>query len=380
MPQAPWRRPGPVIAVAIATAAGLWVASGEIGAERRPEARKPPAKLEQATVLPKVRTRSVTAQARRETLRLQGQSSAHRSATLRAEAEGRLVALTIDKGDSVAAGDTLVRIDPRGKPAALAEAKAYRQQRRLELDAARRLAEKGHRSATQLAQARAQYEQAEAQVNQAEVALAGTTVTAPFAGRIAERPVEMGDYVTPGTELARLVELDPITLVAQVSERDIAALGPGDPVQARTVGGTKLSGRLTYVGSVANTATRTFQIEAEAPNPQLRVRAGVTLDITIPLKAAPAHRIPTSALTLADDGRVGVKLLDDADRVRFHPVTIESESADAVWVAGLPDEVRLIVLGQNFVETGQQVAPVPNAAASGSDATPVPDTVEETAP
>jgi len=71
-------------------------------------------------------------------------------------------------------------------------------------------------------------------------------------------------------------------------------------------------------------------------------------------------------LTLNDDGIVGVRTVDDDDTVRFKPVEILADETRGVWIGGLPDQVRLIVVGQEFVIEGEQVTPVTVAAAATS--------------
>lgn len=67
-------------------------------------------------------------------------------------------------------------------------------------------------------------------------------------------------------------------------------------------------------------------------------------------------------LTLNDAGEIGVRVLDDGDKVRFVPVTILGGDDKGVWLAGLPDKVRVIVAGQDYVVEGQTVEPVPAEA------------------
>jgi len=60
-------------------------------------------------------------------------------------------------------------------------------------------------------------------------------------------------------------------------------------------------------------------------------------------------------MTLADDGRVGVRTVNAENVVSFVPVTIIGGTVDGMWVAGLPEEVRIITVGQEFVIDGQVV-------------------------
>ena len=68
-----------------------------------------------------------------------------------------------------------------------------------------------------------------------------------------------------------------------------------------------------------------------------------------------AHKIPPSVLTLQDDGTVGVKTIDENNKVVFYPIKKEIDTIDGMWVSGLPDEVKLIITGQEYITVGQTV-------------------------
>ena len=98
------------------------------------------------------------------------------------------------------------------------------------------------------------------------------------------------------------------------------------------------------------------------PNPGSEIRAGMTARLTIESGQIRAHTLSPALLTLADDGTIGVKTVDEYDRVRFYPVTIEGSGDSGVTVTGLPDVVSVISVGQGFVIEGQTVVPVQNEA------------------
>ena len=77
-----------------------------------------------------------------------------------------------------------------------------------------------------------------------------------------------------------------------------------------------------------------------------------------PLDETDAIRISPALLTLADNGAVGVRLVDEGDIVQFEEVTIIDSSEDGIWIKGLPTEVRLITEGQEFLSEGLKVEPI----------------------
>ncbi|MEC7206748.1 MAG: efflux RND transporter periplasmic adaptor subunit, partial [Pseudomonadota bacterium] len=69
-----------------------------------------------------------------------------------------------------------------------------------------------------------------------------------------------------------------------------------------------------------------------------------------------AHLLPQSALTLNDDGILGIRFIDEQNTTRFAAVNLEQDSKEGVWVSGLDDNVDVIVIGQEFVREGVKVS------------------------
>ncbi len=84
----------------------------------------------------------------------------------------------------------------------------------------------------------------------------------------------------------------------------------------------------------------------------------MTAELKIDLPPEIAHKIPQNALTLDDDGRLGVRLADDG-KALFVPTRIIAEETDGVWVAGLPETASVIVVGQEFVQDGRAIVAQP---------------------
>ena len=69
-----------------------------------------------------------------------------------------------------------------------------------------------------------------------------------------------------------------------------------------------------------------------------------------------AHKITASVLLLTDEGNIGVRTVNSESKVEFHSIKIIKDTADGIWVSGIPQFSNLIVQGQGFVENGQTVA------------------------
>lgn len=355
-----------LLAALVALAATAWIASGQIDGLQiaAPDGgasgvRSAGSAAPAAAPLPRVRVRAQTAEMRAADIVLRGRTEAVRSVRLRAETRGTVKEIMVEKGAQVAADDVLLQLSQDDRLARLRQTKALLEQRQIEFDAARQLSEKGYRSDTAVAEARAQLEVAKAEVAAMEIDIAYTTVHAPFDGVIDARMAEIGDFLDVGDPIATIVDLNPILVVGQISERDVAQISVGDAGSARMVTGDTLRGTVRYISKVADEATRTFRVELEIPNPTHRVTQGISSEIRLPLERQAAHLVSPAVLTLADDGTIGVKLVNDAGAVEFHPVSIIADGPDGVWLAGLPSHATFITVGQEFVIDGQKVEAIP---------------------
>ena len=352
-----------IFAALLAVGATAWVVSGQFDDNAaEPEPQKPPADLGALDEAPAVRVRPSRAQTHAVVDLLRGRTEANRLVEIKSETDGRIIELTVDDGTTVKEGEIIARLSPGDRPARLAQAKALLAQRKIEYEADRKLSEKGFRAATQLAAAEASLEAAEATVKLAEVELAYTLIRAPFDGVIDQRLAELGDYVDRGDAVARLVELDPMLIVTQVNERAIQRLAIGAPGGARLLTGQTVEGRIRHISTVADEATRTFRVELEVANPDGAISDGMTAEIALPLSQIQAHLVSPAILTLSDSGLIGVKAVDADSRVVFHPVSIVDTDNDGVWVSGLPEEVTLITVGQEYVSDGEAVRAVSESA------------------
>jgi multidrug efflux system membrane fusion protein len=283
---------------------------------------------------------------------------------VRAETSGRVVQLPVDRGDRVSEGDLLCRIAEDAREARLEEARQAVAQARIEFDGAVSLRERGLQSETAIAGAEARLAASRANLAQQELDLERTFVRAPFDGVVEDRPVEIGDLLQAGGTCATVVDPDPMMLVGQVAEQDVGRLAPGAEGFGTLITGDAVTGRVAFVANTAAPTTRTFRVEVAVPNPDGRLRDGITAEIRIPVERFLAHQVPSSILALDDAGDLGVRILDAADRVRFVNVDVVKDSPDGVWVRGLPDPAKIITVGQELVTPGQQVEAVLEASSA----------------
>lgn len=347
-----------LIAGVLAVGLAGWLASGQVGGDEAHDVRaEMPSEADEPERLT-VRVRELIGENIEREIVINGKTEPSRRVELRAESVGRVIDIVAREGSAVAKGELILRLDPRDRAARKLEAEALLNQRKIQLDAARKLGEKGFQADTNVALAKANFAAAEAALMSAELNLDHTLIRAPFAGVLDRRHVEIGDYVDVGEPIAVVLDQDPYLVTGEVTETDVAKLEIGVPGSVRLASGDRTEGTLRYIASQADEQTRTFEVELEVPNPTKRLSAGVSAEIRLSIEQVLAHRVSPSVLALADDGTLGVKTVDDQDIVVFLPVDIAKADQNEVWLTGLPKAVRLIVVGQGFVSDGAKVQPV----------------------
>jgi multidrug efflux system membrane fusion protein len=299
---------------------------------------------------------------------LNGRTEPARAVTLRAEVEGRVIALSATHGAAVRKGDVIVQLDKRDRQARLAEAHSLLNQRKLEYAGSKKLQKKNLQSEIQLARVGAQLATSRAQVERIELEIRNTSVIAPFDGILDRLPVEVGSYLKAGDEIGRLLEQDPVIFVGYVSQQERHRLVLGDTGIAYLVTGSVVEGELRYIASEADPITRTFRVELQIPNPDRSLVSGITAEIRIPVRFVSAFQLSPAMLSLSSDDVLGVKIVNAQDRVEFLPVQVVKSSSEGLWISGLPKEIRIITVGHGFVRAGDKVIPVDERDITGSTA------------
>lgn len=330
---------------------------------------------------------------------LRGQTKADREVQVRSETTAIVISDPLRKGSFVKKGDLLCQLDPGTRDASLAkamanlaeakshvpESKARVQEAYARLDeakinnhAAAKLSEGGYASSTRVAATQASVRSAEAGIESAKSGVESTKagiesasasvavaqreldrliIRAPFEGLLESDAAELGSLMQPGSLCATVIQLDPIMLIAYVPEADVNRVRVGALAGAQLAGGQRVTGNVTFLSRSADPTTRTFLVEIAVPNTDLAIRDGQTADIAITSDGASAHKLPQSSLTLNNDGKLGVRTVNSDNIVEFMAVELLRDQIDGIWVGGLPDQVDVIVAGQDFVVQGVQVNP-----------------------
>ena len=354
--QKPW-----IISLAILLAIGLWLLSGTSGREPAPQAETSESAEKEQAPLAKVVVTNFKSQPTQRSISLYGRTAPDRQATLGAEVSGTVEKLLVRKGQRVSEGQPLIQLNKADRELQLKRAEALLMVREKEHNAARSLRDRGLQGEVAFSQAEASLIDAKATVRNLELALENTLIEAPFDGIVETLHIEKGDYLGVGDPVATVVDLDPLVINADVSERHIQQIHTGQKARISLLNGYSTEGELRYQASVASAQTNTFAIEIEIPNPAMKLAAGVSADVELKLDKQSAIKVTPSMLALDESGNLGIKTLASDNRVNFIPIAIVKVEPDGVWLSGVGDQVDVITVGQGFVRAGDNVIPVHQA-------------------
>lgn len=290
-----------------------------------------------------------------------GQAEAFRRTTVTAQLEGWVESVSVRENQRVGRGAELAVIDSTEYALRVDQARAglltaeadFRQMVLFddEIDDAAVREER-----RRVARSRSGLDQAEVELQRAELELARTRITAPFEGRAADLLVVPGQYVTPGTELVTVVDLDPIKVEVQVLESELAFLSEGRSAQVAFAAypGERFTGRIETINPLVDPESRTGRVTVLLPNPDARIKPGMYAEVSLDAEALPDRvMVPRSAILERGEGRRRTMLFvydesGDVGRAKWRYVNVGRENDTHVELLREGPE-------QDFVEPGETV-------------------------
>lgn len=304
---------------------------------------------------------------------------------------GRVVALPLDISDPVERGDTVAILDSaefeqdaNQAQAELAVAQANLAQSESALEIARRehqravaLRERGIASEAefdtaqadllsreaQVKVAAAQVARARAALEAARIRLGYTTISADWSDGddrrvVAERYVDAGETVSANQPLLLIVDLNPITAVINVTERDYGQLEPQMEARLTTDSfpGRVFEGRVERIAPVFNAGSRQARVELSLENPEGQLKPGMFVRASISLRREDEATVaPFAAITRRAD-KQGVFLVDaDGSKVSWRPVELGIRSGEWIQLLGEPLSGDVVTLGQHLLDDGSAI-------------------------
>lgn len=297
-----------------------------------------------------------------EYIRVTGEIEALHDVTVSAEEAGVIARFFVRKGERVAREAPIAKIDDKLLAAQVAEARALAELAAEQYERQRRLWEE-ERIGSEIAylQARSSAEAARARLAALEERLDRTVIRAPVGGIVDDDLVEVGEMVSPGTPVARIVAIHQVKVVAGVPERYASDLRRGEVARVRldVFPEREFEGRLAYVGASVDARSRTVQVEILLENPELTVKPRMVANVQIPrARLKDVVVVPQDAVVRTEDGyevfvvaRNGQHPTAEARRVTLGP----AYENRLVITDGLRPGDELITMGHRLVEHGSLV-------------------------
>ena len=295
-----------------------------------------------------------------------GDLAAVHQVNVTSDVSGRIVDIMFTAGSSVKAGSPLVQLFDAPDQGDLANFKAQATMAQLSLDRAKQLASRQFGPQATVDSAQSAFDQANAGIAKTQAIISQKLVRAPFDGELGVRKVEVGQYLTAGTQIVSLTDLSQLYANFTVTEKDSGALKVGQIVRIAVDAypGRKFEGKITTIEPQIATDTRNIRVQATIANPERILKPGMFTTTTVVLpEKQPVVTIPETAVdyTLYGDS---VYLLTEKKEedgktsltvVRTFVQTGNRIEGRAEILKGLKPGDRVVAVGQLKLQSGAAV-------------------------
>jgi len=304
-----------------------------------------------------------------QTIEANGNTAAWQEAIISAETGSlRITELLVDVGSQVKRGQLLARLsdvtataDVRKQEAAVAQARANLQQAQADLKRSSQVADSGAVSAQKLdeyriteAVDRAALASAEAELKNRRTVLSQTQIVAVDDGIISSRSALLGNVVSAGSELFRIIRQGRIEWQAEVDAQQLERVRPGQTAQVNLPGGKVVDGKVRLVSPTLSTNTGRAIVYVALNEPD--THPGLFANGVIELGSTPALTLPESAL-VPRDGRTDVYVLniDGSTAARRTVVVGRHRDGRSEILSGLDAGANVVASGGGFLSDGARV-------------------------
>ena len=178
---------------------------------------------------------------------------------------------------------------------------------------------------------------------------------APFNGILLDGHKIGGELVMPGEKVYELIDLSSLKIFGYINENEILNISLNNEVSISILG-EEIEGKIDYISPISDPNTKTFEIVVKVDNKNYRYKDGLSSMISIKKGEVLAHKISPSILALGNDGALGVKVINDESKVMFKEIQVIEDTSEYMLVTGLNEKEQLIIVGQQYVSTGEEVS------------------------
>ncbi|MGD2055943.1 MAG: efflux RND transporter periplasmic adaptor subunit [Gammaproteobacteria bacterium] len=277
------------------------------------------------------------------------------------EVAGKVSEIRFESGERVAAGELLLRLDDSVDQAELEGIMAERHLAELQFRRRKELVEKKSISRSDYDEAQLRLENATAQLATRRALIDKKRITAPFAGWLGIRRVDLGDYLAPGSAIVPLESLQPIFVDYTLPERFLARITPGQRVEVEVQAwpGEVFEGRISAIDPGIDPGTRNVKIRATLQNPEEKLRPGMFAEVrTLQPERSGVLTLPQTAITYNPygDAVFVIESRDGGLQVQRRQVTTgEVRDGHVEIISGLAAGDRVVSAGQVKLRNGQAV-------------------------
>jgi multidrug efflux system membrane fusion protein len=296
-----------------------------------------------------------------------GDLAAVHQVNVTSDVSGRITEILFTAGTEVKAGSPLIQLFDAPEQADLASFKAQATVAQLSLDRAKQLASRQFGPQATVDSTQAAFDQASAGIARTQAVISQKLVRAPFDGELGVRKVEVGQFLTAGTQIVTLTDLSMLYLNFTVTEKDSGNLKVGQTVRIRVDAypGRTFEGKITTIEPQIATDTRNIRVQATIENPDKILKSGMFATTTVVLPDKPAVvTVPETAVdyTLYGDSVYLITEKKEAEgktsltAVRTFVRTGNRIDGRAEILTGLNAGDRVVAVGQLKLQSGAAVA------------------------
>ena len=177
---------------------------------------------------------------------------------------------------------------------------------------------------------------------------------APFGGVLLDGHKIAGELVMPGEKVYEIIDLSSLKIFGYINENEILDISLDNEVEV-TILDEQVKGIIDYISPISDPETKTFEIVVKVENKDLRYKDGLSSIISIIKGNVLAHKISPSILALGDKGELGVKVIGSDNTVQFKKINVIEDTSDYMLVSGLSQKEKIIIVGQQYVSSGEKV-------------------------
>jgi membrane fusion protein (multidrug efflux system) len=308
-------------------------------------------------------------------IRVLGVARGRRSVNITSSTSQLITRVLFTDGQRVAAGTPLVELQAREEDAGIIEARARVDQAQRQYDRFKTLADRGIAPRVTAEDAETALASARASLSAAQARRGDRLIRAPFAGVLGLSSVTAGTYISPGSVITTLDDIDVVRVDFPVPERYLGVLRTGAPISARidAYGDETFSGRIALIDTRVNEQTRSVTARAEIPNPGARIRPGMAVRVAIQEGVRTAPAVPEGAVQYEGEGAFVYRIARGERGAVAQRVEVKTGAVEGGFVeilSGLDAGDRVVGSGLNRIQPGAPVTVAGQGQQPGRPAAP----------